>query len=118
MSKVLLSALDVKLSEVADTVKVGLSVAPGCVTLMVRGVMPVPLTVIVAVRCVVPVLVEAMTVTVPLFAPEDGETVNHVGASCATVQFVFEVILNNCCPASDVKLIVFVDSCKDGKVLS
>ena len=76
------------------------------------------LTVIVAVRCVVPVLAVALTVTVPLFAPEVGETVNHVGASFATVQLVFEVMLNDCCPASDVKLSEVVDSAKDGKVPS
>ena len=77
MSKVLLSAMEVKLSEVADTVKVGLSVEPDCVRLMVWEVTPAPLTVIVAVRCVVPVLAAALTVTVPLFAPEDGEKVSQ-----------------------------------------
>ena len=118
MSKVLFSAVEEKLSEVADTVKVGVSVAPGCVTLMIWEVTPEPLTVIVAVRCVASVLAVALIVTEPLFAPEDGETVNHVGASCAIVQFVLEVILNDCCPASDVKLSEVVDSAKDGKVPS
>ena len=68
-----------------------------------------PLTVIVAVRCVVPVFAAALTVTVPLFAPEDGEKVSHEGASLMTVQFVLEVMLKDCCTASDVKVIVFVD---------
>ena len=102
-----------KLSAFGDTVSVG--VAPACVTLMVCAVTPVPLTVIVAVRCVVPVLAAAVTVTVPLFVPVDGETVSHVSL-LPTVQFVFEVMLNDCCPATVVKLSVFVDKTSDGEV--
>ena len=50
--------------------------------------------------------------------PEDGETVSHVGASLMIVQLVLEVMLNDCCPASDVKLSEVVDRYKDGEVPS
>ena len=115
MLKVSCWLAEIKLSVVADNIKLGLAALPDCVTLMVCTVTPVPLTVIVAVRCVVPVLAAAVTVTVPLFVPEDGETVSHVSL-LPTVQFVFEVMLNDCCPAVEVKLSVFVDNTNDGEV--
>ena len=113
MSKVLFSAAEVKLSEVADIVKVGLSEAPGCVTLMVWEVTPAPLTVIVAVRCVVPVLAAALTVIVPLLVPVAGETVNHVSL-LPTVQFVFEVMSNVMFSVVEVKLSEVADIVKLG----
>ena len=55
--------------EDVDTDRSGLAAA--CVTLIVRAVTPVPLTVMIAVRAA-PVLAFAMTVTVPLFEPFSG----------------------------------------------
>ena len=69
--------------------------AAACVTLMVCDTAPVPLTVTVAVRCVVPVLLVAVRATVPLFIPETGETVSHE-ALLLTVQFVLDVMVINC----------------------
>ena len=84
-----------KLKEDVDTVRVGVGdVAPtACVTLMVLEATPVPLMVIVVVRCVVPVLAPVVTVTVPLLEPEAGETV-HQFALLLTVQLVLEEIVN------------------------
>ena len=60
---------------------------------MVR-VIPPPLTVIVAVRAVWPVLLSAVIWTVPLFEPDVGVTVNHVSEPFVTVQSVFDSIVN------------------------
>ncbi len=52
---------------------------PCCVTVIVCAVTPVPDTVTVAVRAVVAVFaLEAVKVSVPLFEPLVGLTVNHV----------------------------------------
>ena len=56
-------------TEACDTVRVGDAAA--CVTLMLR-VIPPPVMVMVAVRFWKDVFVVAVTVTVPLFEPEDG----------------------------------------------
>jgi len=87
----------VKLIELVDKVRVGSEEVPVCVTVMVLAVTPVPLIVMVAVRAFAAVLAEAVTVTVPLFEPETGETVSHVGALLLTVQFVLDVIVNVFC---------------------
>jgi hypothetical protein len=63
------------------------------VRLTVR-VNPPPETVIVAVRWLVDELAEAVTFTVPLLAPEEGETVAQ-DAELVTVQFALEETVND-----------------------
>ena len=60
---------------------------------MVLEATPVPLMVMVAVRSVMPVLAVNVTVTVPLFEPEAGETLHQLWL-LLTVQFVLEEIVN------------------------
>ena len=92
-------------SEESDTDRAGVMAA--CITLTVCSGTPgtLLLMVMAAVRGVVAVLEEAVTVTVTAsfdsetvpFEPEDdGETVNH-GASLANVQLALEVTENVCC---------------------
>jgi len=80
-----------------DTVRVGFVVPATCVTLIVRVVTPVPFIVTMAFRAVLYGFAAAVTVTVPLFAPEAGETVSHVGSLLLTVQAVLDEIVNDCC---------------------
>ena len=79
------------------------NVASACVMLTVCGVTPVPATVTVVVRGLVPVLAAAVTVTVPLLLPEAGDIVAHESL-LLTVQSVLAVIINDCCPPDAVKL--------------
>lgn len=79
-----------KLSGSNEMDKAGVGAA-ACVTLTVRAVTPVPLTVIVAVRGVVAVLEVVVTVIVPLLLPEVGVMVAQA-ASLFTVQLVLDVI--------------------------
>ena len=102
---------EVKLKEFCDTVSAG--IAPACVTLIVLGVTSVPLTVIVAVRCVKPVLAVTFTVTVPLFAPVAGDTVSHVSL-LLTIHSVLELMLKLCSWPSEVKLKEFCDTVNVG----
>ena len=102
---------DEKLSEVVDSVRV--VDAPACVTLMVCDVSPVPLTVIVAVRCVVPVFSVAETDTGLLFAPVVGETVSH-DSLLSTVQLMFDVISKVLFSAVDAKLSELTETVKVG----
>ena len=90
-----------KLSEAVDSVRI--EDAPACVTLMVCAVTPVPLTVIVAVRCVVFEFAVAETDTELLFAPVAGETVSH-DSLLLTDQLMFDVISNVLFSAADAKL--------------
>jgi len=91
----------VKLSEAVDSVRI--EDAPACDTLMVRAVTPVPLTVIVAVRCVVLEFAVAETDTELLFAPVAGETVSHASL-LLTDQLMFDVISNDLFSAAEAKL--------------
>ena len=84
-----------KFSEVADTDRVGVAL-PDCVMSRVF-VIPPPLTVMVAVLELVPVLATAVTVTVALPLPEDGDTVSQVADPLTTVQFVFDEIVKVFC---------------------
>ena len=98
----------------SDKVRVGVACAGGSwVTLIVRGVTPVPLIVIVAVRCAVPIMAEALTVTVPLLEPVAGETDSHVSL-LLTVQFIFDVMSNVLFSAAEVKLSEVTDIVKVG----
>ena len=101
-----------KFIEVVDTVKSGEDV-PACVMSMVCVTTPVPLTVIIAFRSDVLVLVAIEIVTVPLFAPVAGATVSHDGALLLTVQLVFDVMVNVSCLARDETCIFIVDSVKE-----
>ena len=65
--------------------------APGCITFMVR-VKPPPLTVIVPLRAEELVFAVTLTVTLPLFDPEAGDTVIHEYEPRVTVQLTEEVI--------------------------
>ena len=65
---------------------------------------PPPLTVIVADRSEVDVFSSAVTVTVPSFKPEAGETVSHVAEPALTDQLVFEVMVKVFCSPEDEKL--------------
>ena len=58
-------------------------------------------------------LAVALTVTIPLFVPEDGETVSHVSL-LPTVQFVFEVMSNVIFSAVEAKLSEVADTVKLG----
>jgi hypothetical protein len=103
---------DGKLIEFVDTVKIG--VIPACVTLIVCAVSSEALTEMEAVRGFNPVFAEDVTVTAPLFEPDDGETVSHVGELLLIVQLVLDVIVKACCPPSATKFIVDVDTDKFG----
>lgn len=70
----------------------------------------------VAVREEALALTAAVTVIVPLFEPEAGETDSHVGELLLTVQFVLEMIVNDCCWPVDGKLIEVVDKLMVGDV--
>ena len=87
--------------------------APDWVTLIVR-VVPPPLIVIVAVREDVEGLAAAVTVTEPLFIPEEGETVSHVAEPRLTVQFMLDVTSNVCCSLLFEKFIEARDMDNDG----
>ena len=78
-----------KFDEKGEAYKTG---AAFCVTLIVFEVTFVPLMVIVAVREVFCLFSVGVTFTIPLFEPEDGETLSQ-DALLLTVQFVFDVIL-------------------------
>ena len=67
----------------------------------------------VAVRCDTDELAVALTVTVPLFEPEDGEAVSQDVALLLTVHLVSEVMDNSFCPLAAEKLKEFVDTVKD-----
>ena len=108
MVNVLFPAADVKLNEPVDKDKDGTKAS--CVTSTVRVTSP-PLTVIVAVRGDVNVLAAAVTVIVPLFLPEVGETVSHVSALC-TSQLMSDSMLNDFCPEEDEKLNEVADTLK------
>ena len=56
-----------------------------------------PVTVIIAIRLVSPVMASTVTVTVPLLLPEAGDTVNQE-ASMLTVQVVLEEMVKVFCP--------------------
>ena len=99
------SGAAVKDNEVGDTDRAGAT--PACVTLIVR-IPALPLTVMVAVRCVVDVLAATVTYTSLLFRPVGGETVSQ-DWSLLTAQFEFEVILNCFCSLADEKFIVLKD---------
>lgn len=82
--------MPVKLNEVGDTVKLGVTY-PACVTLIILSVTSVALNVIVPLLAAELVLAEALIVDEPLFVPELDETVSHDVALLLTVQLVFEV---------------------------
>ena len=107
--KVFCSLEDEKLSEDGDTDKLGAS----CVTLIVR-VIPPPLTVMFAVRC--EVVAVAVTVIVPLFEPEAGETVSQDEALLLTLQLILDEIVNCFCSPELEKLNEFNETDKlEGK---
>ena len=108
ISNVLFSAADAKLSEPAETVRVG--VAPACVTLMVWFGKPVLLTVIIAVRKVVLVLAAVVTTTVPISAPLLGAMVSQDDASCSTDQLVLDSTTNDFSPPEDANSIALSDT--------
>ena len=101
---------DVKLKEDSDTFSV--TAVPACVTLMVC-VLPLPVTVMIAVRSELDVLVAAVTMIVPLLEPEDGDTVNQDEAPLLTLQLMFDVIVNDFCSPTLVKIREVVDTDKD-----
>ena len=68
-----------------------------------------PLTVTVAVRCVVLVLLAAVTVNVPLSEPEAGVMVSH-DALLPTIQFVLDVMVTARCSPTAGKSSIFVES--------
>jgi len=78
--------------DVSDTVKTGAT--PICVTLMVCELTPCTLllTVMVAVREAVIVLAVAVTVIMPLFVPEEDDTVSQDEASLPTVHLSLELM--------------------------
>ena len=80
-----------KLMTEVTTVRNGAAAA--CDTLIVC-VISFPLTLIVAVRCVIVGLAVALTVMSPSFEPEDGETVNQEVSLLLVVQFMFEATVN------------------------
>ena len=108
ISNVLFSAVEAKLSEPTETVKVG--VAPACVTLMVLFSKPVLLTVIIAVRETVPVLAVVVTTTVPLSEPLFGVAVSQDDALWSTDQFVLDSTTNEFSPPEDGKSIALSDT--------
>jgi len=99
-----------KSSVLVDTLSVDAGVAPSCVMVTVRDVTPGPLTVIVAVREVAPVLAVTVTVTVPLLFPVAGATVAHVWLLATVQPVTFDVTLNVCEPASLEKSSAEVDT--------
>ena len=82
----------IKLKEDGETSKLGAF----CVTLIVCGITPGRLlsTVMVADRSDDDVLVAAVTVIVPLFVPDDGDTVSHE-ALLLTDQLILDEIVND-----------------------
>ena len=65
-----------------------------CVTVTILSATPVPVIVTVAIRETIPALAElAVTVIVPLFEPETGDTLSQ-SESSLILQLVFDVILN------------------------
>ena len=87
-----------KLMDSDDTVS--LAAAASCDTLIICVISP-PLTVTVAVRCDMVGLTVAVTVIVPSFEPEEGETVSQDLSLLLTVQLTLAVMFNVCCPAED-----------------
>ena len=85
-----------------DRDNVGVAVAAACVTLIVCGVTPYPLTVMVAVRWLVVELFAAVTVIVPLSYPELGDMLHHE-ASLLIFQLVLDVIVNVFCSPAAIK---------------
>ena len=85
------ASVAVKLNAFGDTSRVGLT--PDCATLTVRGCKPGLLTDTEAVRCSVPVLAVAVTESVPLLAPDDGEIASQ-SAFLLTVQLVLEATVS------------------------
>jgi hypothetical protein len=88
---VLAAAVTLNVAGLTDNVLV--EPATACVTVTVCAVTPVPEIVTVADRVDVPVFACAVTVTVALFEPDAGLTVNHVWL-LVTVQAILEVTLN------------------------
>ena len=90
--KVFCSPENKKLNEDDDKVN---SFSP-CVMLMSRDIPP-PLTVMVASRLVSDELLVDVTVIVPLFEPEEEESVNQVAPFRVMLQLMLEVMVNAFC---------------------
>jgi len=80
---------------------------------MVR-VMPLPLTVMLAVRLDGFVLAGAMTIIVPSFVPVEGDTVSQGASLLLTVQFVFEAMVITLCSPESFKFNEDCDSDRTG----
>ena len=85
------SADDEKLMAVSETDNEATN--PPCFTLTERTMSP-PLTVRVAVRCDLSLFSKAVTLTVPLFEPDNGETLSQEGSLFVTFHFTFDSTVN------------------------
>ena len=77
-------------------------------------VMPLPLTVMLAVRLEGFVLAGAMTIIAPSYVPVEGDTVSQGASLLLTVQFVFEAMVITLCSPESFRFSEDCDSDRTG----